>query len=473
VVPDEGVAAPPAAPGPLRRYPEVLAIVLGGLVLRLPYVVSRAPLVFDDSVYYASIGAMRAGGAPFRDVFSSQGPAYLPLVWLGDRLGGRTDWSPRLVPLLAGLVLIVLVHRLGLRVSDRTSAGIAAVLVAASGSVIYATSRLLSDGVAITFATAAVLAACDPRTRRVVAASLLLGLAFAVKSIFVIPAGLAVGWLVLRRRGLVAAAATGAGSLLVPVVLSIPWGVGRVWDQYVGLHLRVRTATSSRENLELVRDVVRQYDRWVLGAALVAVATVVWRRLQRSAPRPTVDPWTMDLALWAWLLGGVLGLRLQHPLFVQHVGILIPPAALLVARARPPLVAIAAVGLLLLPSHARGAEWRRTEVTPTVAERDAIERLEHLEPPGGRVISDEPMLAWLADRTSPGSMVDMSYVRLASGDLTVDEVAHAAEQPGVCAVVMWTGRLASVPGLEDRLPDYHEGAAIDGHRILVRSDCRD
>ena len=56
-------------------------------MLRLPNVVSRAPIGYDDGVYLSSVVAMRHGELPFRDVFSSQGPAFLPLLWLGDLAG--------------------------------------------------------------------------------------------------------------------------------------------------------------------------------------------------------------------------------------------------------------------------------------------------------------------------------------------------------------------------------------------------
>ena len=63
--------------------------VLGALTvaLRLPAFVAERHLTFDDGVYGASAVAMRAGGQPFRDVFSSQGPLFLPLVWVADLLG--------------------------------------------------------------------------------------------------------------------------------------------------------------------------------------------------------------------------------------------------------------------------------------------------------------------------------------------------------------------------------------------------
>ena len=73
---------------------------LAGLTvaLRLPAYLASAHLTFDDGVFGASAVAMRAGGQPYRDVFSSQGPLFLPLVWVADLLGLRTDErAPRAV----------------------------------------------------------------------------------------------------------------------------------------------------------------------------------------------------------------------------------------------------------------------------------------------------------------------------------------------------------------------------------------
>ena len=66
-------------------------------MLRLPALFATRSLVFDDGVYASSALAMRNGLQPFRDVFSSQGPVFLPLVWLADLLGFRTLDAPRLL----------------------------------------------------------------------------------------------------------------------------------------------------------------------------------------------------------------------------------------------------------------------------------------------------------------------------------------------------------------------------------------
>ena len=58
------------------------AVAAGAVALRFPALLAVRHLSFDDGVYGASAVALRTGALPFREVFSSQGPLFLPLVWL-------------------------------------------------------------------------------------------------------------------------------------------------------------------------------------------------------------------------------------------------------------------------------------------------------------------------------------------------------------------------------------------------------
>ena len=62
---------------------------------------------------------MRTGGVPFRDVFSSQGPLFLPLVWVADLVGFRTLDAPRLLALAAGVLLVAAPTSPAAPVTDR------------------------------------------------------------------------------------------------------------------------------------------------------------------------------------------------------------------------------------------------------------------------------------------------------------------------------------------------------------------
>lgn len=78
------------APVPDRRlWPDALLLGLGALALRLPAFFAPANLGYDDGGYGLAAVAMRQGYAPFRDIFSSQGPLFLPLVRLADLAGLR------------------------------------------------------------------------------------------------------------------------------------------------------------------------------------------------------------------------------------------------------------------------------------------------------------------------------------------------------------------------------------------------
>jgi hypothetical protein len=168
----------------------------------------------------------------------------------------------------------------------------------------------------------------------------------------------------------------------------------------------------------------------------------------------------------------VLVLALHAPLCFHHLTVLVPPAALLVGRYRPPMVVVAVVLLLAVPPHAERTGWRRTRPTATASEAAAIDVLRRVTPRDALVISDEPALAWFAGRTSPGSMVDPSYVRIQAGDLTTSDVVMAAHASDVCVVLLWSGRLAQLPGLRAALTDYDSVLLAGDHELLLREGCR-
>ncbi|MEZ5268370.1 MAG: hypothetical protein R2789_07350 [Microthrixaceae bacterium] len=76
------------------RAIDLIGLGLLALLVRIPAFLSSKALTFDDGVFSLSALAMRDGGIPFADVFSSQGPLFLPLVWLGDLLESAQHQLP-------------------------------------------------------------------------------------------------------------------------------------------------------------------------------------------------------------------------------------------------------------------------------------------------------------------------------------------------------------------------------------------
>ena len=85
-------------------------------------------LGYDDGGYGLAAIAMRQGYEPFRDIFSPQGPLFLPLVHVADRVGLSHMNAPRLLPVLAGIVVTLAVYAIGVQTMDRGRALLAAAL---------------------------------------------------------------------------------------------------------------------------------------------------------------------------------------------------------------------------------------------------------------------------------------------------------------------------------------------------------
>lgn len=144
---------PPSIETIQRRF-VVLAATVAAL-LRLPAYFSVRHLTFDDGVFASSVLAMRDGGIPFKEVFSSQGPLFLPLAYLFDFLGLRTIDSPRVLAIVSGVVLTIFVFLALIRMTKPIEALYGALIVATSGCIMWVTGPLAADGPALAFAAIA------------------------------------------------------------------------------------------------------------------------------------------------------------------------------------------------------------------------------------------------------------------------------------------------------------------------------
>jgi 4-amino-4-deoxy-L-arabinose transferase-like glycosyltransferase len=452
------------------------AALVIAFLLRRPNLTSPAPLGFDEGAFGASVTAMLHGELPYREVYSSQGPLFLPLLWFAD-LVTPWRWGARLVPVAAGLALVVIVHRLTAKLGDSAGALLASLIVATSSTLLFTTGAIEADGVAAAFGAAAVLTATRrERPRTILLVGLAAGAALAVKSELVVPPVAAALFVVWRRWGTSAAATAGAIAAAVVLALSLPWGIGRVWEQYVTLHLDARGRFQGSEfqpggNFRLLRIQLYAGERPLLAlaalaiVAAVAVAVAERRRPKREGPLVT--------AVWLWAALAAAVLLLHAPLFTQHLTVLIVPAAVLVGCYRPPLVAVAAVLLLVVPAQAERSGWRLSDREPSPEVAIYLRTLGALQPPGAAMLADEPGLAWLSGRRIPGDLVDPSFVRIATGALTTDDALAAATDPDVCAVLLWTGRFESLPGFREGLvaAGYTAVLGEGGHLLFLREGC--
>lgn len=478
-------------PDTASLWVDLLALAAATIVLRLPAFFAPRHLTFDDGVYGASAVALREGGMPFRDVFSSQGPAFLPQVWLADLLGLHTLNGPRLLGLAAGVVLVLAVYLCGREVSDRSGALLAAGLTTVSGSILWVTGPIASDGPALAAATTALWLALRYRRHPSIPLAIGIGLGVGVAlssklmaAPILAPVGLVLLASVLPGRSaderpepdlaaLGRLLVAGGCAALVWLVPALVFGLADVWDQSVTYHTDVSGGREPVANVRKVSSTFTDRDTALFLVALLTIgagvaghlraprprlveaagssASFTHRRSPRDDPQPAGGDWhptwlarlTPTTLLWGWLGATVLLLLYVHPLWRPHVSGLVPPIALLIACYRPPVraaVAVAAVGVaaqLWFLAVSDDAFYFAPggydgDTAALVAELDSL-------PPGAWALSDDPGLVWRAGRRTTDDLVDASVLRIDSGRLTAASLADAAADPRVCAVLVSSG----------------------------------
>jgi 4-amino-4-deoxy-L-arabinose transferase-like glycosyltransferase len=458
------------------------ALALLTIVLRLPAFLSSRHLVFDDGTYGVSVLDMRHGLAPYRGVFSAQGPLHFLLLYLGDLLGFRTIDGPRVAPMLAGVLATIGAWAIARRIAGSTAGLIAGVLVATSGSMIWTTGQVTGDGIASALAVAAVWAALayrdDPRLGRAIVTGLLMGAALAVKPL-VATAALPVGWWLWSRRRLDHLGAAVGAAVVLWFASALPWGLSRVWEQSVKYNGGAGPRFSKTSQLRKLVSTLSSRDLLVVGALVLALLTAVaaagwvgarWR--DRLAPGPAERRADVGaIALWAALTALVL--VLEPALYRNHFATIVPPLAVLAAiLVRAPRI-LAVLLVLLVPwsvANLHDILW------PTGYRGDAAALMRELNalPDNAWVISDEPGFVYRAGLRTPPLLNDPSVKRIDQKLLTTDMVADAAADPRVCAVIAWSPRFGrDLPGLAQRLrADGLEPHSFTGGRTLwLRPDC--
>jgi len=183
------------------------------------------------------------------------------------------------------------------------------------------------------------------------------------------------------------------------------------------------------------------------------------------------------LAPLLWAFCSFIGLLYNRPLFDHHFVVLIPPIAMAAgvgwtqfwkwSRAllewsrrknnlAGSLIGIAGVlgisaGLLVLAEQLRIA-WTKAIAYEAILAQAADSRdlklaklIAERTRPDDVILTDAQGIAFLAQRDVPPELTDTSFVRIATHYITAQELVSVSERHHVRAVLLWTGRLNSMP----------------------------
>jgi 4-amino-4-deoxy-L-arabinose transferase-like glycosyltransferase len=492
------------------HWVDVVGLALLALVVRLPAYVATKALTFDDGVFANSAVAMRDGGLPFRDVFSSQGPLFLPLVALGDLLGFRTLDSPRVLAVASGIVAVIATYWAALRLTDRVGALLAGGLLAVSGGLAWVTGPLAADGPALAFAAITMgltLRHRDaPSTARAALLGASLGAVLSTKSLeapILVPVALVLLAPVLsaaRRRsldttGLWRGVVAGLAALAVFLVVTLPVGFADVWDQSVVY----RTDAAAERDIPgtAAKLVSTLWDRdlaLLFMGAVALVCGVLARRRTGSARVAIVDDdvtwashrrWAADassdwspsgrLLAVSWLVVTLVWLSVVvSPLWRPHVAAVSIPLVLVIGAYRPPLRPLVVAAVVAVPLAVVQLDGLLVTGPYRGTEAQLVQALQEL-PDGAWVISDEPGVVWRAGRRTTDDLVDPSMLRREQDRYTEASLLRDAQDPRVCAFVRISEqRFAHFDGLPaglERQGFVADPDVGDGSVLYVRTDC--
>jgi len=461
-----------------------ITIAALGLVLRLP-LLRGGELDSDEGVYWMSLRSMTAGHPLYRSIYSSQPPAFLTLVQPIYAAVGHSLIGARLAVLLVSILGCVALVRLLSTTVGTPAAMVAALLVATDPLAIRSSVTLQPDAPSVWLGVIALALLFEARQcddRRALALRVLAGGAFALAALTkllvvgdIVPMAVLIVTDSMTSRGpararvrtlLIAAAEIGVGGAAVGAAFLLPylgtWSA--LWAQVVADHLTAR-AVHQGGLATLTSNLRRELPLAVLaGAGLL----VTWWR-----------DWKYGLVLTAWLAASVALLLVQRPVFPHHVLVLVPALAVPAAASLGLLVssaprwtltsAVAIVGaascvVIAVDYTAASA----TLVTPDNTMKLAS-AMKTATPRGTTIVTDAQFAAARAGLDTPPSLVDTSFVRLASSGITAPDIEAIIDNDKVGAVCFATGRLTGVPGLTQWVQAHFPNRErIDGALIYWR-----
>lgn len=157
---------------------------------------------------------------------------------------------------------------------------------------------------------------------------------------------------------------------------------------------------------------------------------------------------TLDLLSIAWLASAGSALFVLTPLWTHHLVFLLSPLALLAGGGAERLLASlpdrarrvapgAVAGVLAL--SLLSPPWG---IAPGGDLEAMVARVRASLPPSELLLTDDPMVAFLARRGVPPALVDTSVARIRAGDLSQRTVEAVLGDPRIGGVVLWRGTFA-------------------------------
>ncbi len=442
---------------------------------------------YDEGVYVATADAVAMGRHLYRDIFLSQPPLFVLTIRAMFGLWGTSLGVARSAVVVLSVVWLLAMLAILWARGSPWGGVVALCLVLGRATFLNAARTVQMEVPAEALACAAVALAAwglrGPGNGWWAGAGILAALAAMTKLTAVTAVIPLIGAIVSThgpssrwRWGMLAAGGLLAFAALLPVV-----GTAGFVDQVFAFHLALARKLDGSVATHLAaigRFLARE---WPLS---VAALLGCWRAMASGT--------VFERALIAWLAADVVALAGLTPLWPHHLIILVSPMCLLAGAAWPPrhrrrldlsraaaadrqrglpgwlsapvlgqrhrsrlvaravvpvvapaLLAVCLMAYLGLAVSALG----RPVASPQLAH--VVRRITDAVPPGGKVLTDDPMVAFLARRQVADGLIDSSLTRIWAGHISQEHLVSALHARETEAVVLWRGTFRTYfPGLE-------------------------
>ncbi len=434
-----------------------LSIICFLIVLGLFKLLNHPIINNDEGIYWTTFLSVSRGHPLYKETFFSQLPGFFLTVYPGFLLFGKTIISARLVILLWSLV------------------GLASLMIFFGWSGVLTTFILLSipiflqqivtfqsDALTVTFSLLSIVSMYrynDTDKRWLVISAIFFSLAFWTK--FDISVAIPVVLvLFLKKDKLKNLPAFLTLIVLLAIAMTLPFGVNEMISNVIGLR-RAALAVYPFQPVDVFKLLLHS-------AVLLLLITVTTLLVLIQKPKLT----NLSAIAFIWGVISLTLLTFYRPLFSHHLVFIAVPFSitfsLLISSFNKiktfvlALFVVLSIFNIMNQIKSVGSSYLSTE------ERNGVDLIKKYTKENDLVISDEGILNAASGRLPPPELVDISYVRVRSGNLNAEIFSNILSQYKPKLVISWNGRLESIQGFEKTLTDYILTETIDKNRKIYK-----
>jgi 4-amino-4-deoxy-L-arabinose transferase-like glycosyltransferase len=432
---------------------------------------------YDEGVYLTTFLLISSGHPAYKETFLSQPPGFLISVYPGFVLLGKSLQAARLTVGIWSLIGLLAIIWICSELKKRW-AGIFALGVLYLSPYYYNQTLVFHSDILVgTFSLIALASIFryinTKHLRWFFLTALFLNLTFWTKfDFFLIPSLLIVFILLIKNKQLDISNIKKLISIFVVVSISfflifiMPFGIQYVLSNTIGLRFSAVNLQAAQPLLFLTY--IRQ-DPLILLLTIGAIILTIFKKDNLRFPK---------LPFLIWVSTIFVFFLFYKPLFIHHMVIYTIPLVLYFSLSITsgfkkqssfyPLV-ISGFMLLALLSYL-SITLDKTVGLLSPDQQTAVKIIDKNSNQKDTIVTDEGILNWASNRLPPPQLVDVSYVRISSQNLSSEKFKQIIQKSKPKLIIPWNGRLRSVEGFSDVLKSYKLLTTINKKTIYIRTD---